>query len=281
MSVEVEENAHRAASEDVQPFPDRERLLAEFFARLRQAARSVLMLDYDGTLAPFRVERDQAFPYPGVAERLRSIADCAPKTRLAVVSGRPAEEIVRLLGVDGVEIWGAHGWERLHADGRLTRFPLPADVKDALEQAHKEALQLLPHGRIEKKYASVAAHVRGLPDQSASEILERLQEAWGQIARGRPLELRPFDGGLELRATGRTKGDVVLDVLREEGPGVPVAYLGDDITDEDAFQALNGKGLAVLVRPECRRTHARLWIRPPEELLGFLEEWLKSVRGKA
>jgi trehalose-6-phosphatase len=54
-----------------------------------------------------------------------------------------------------------------------------------------------------------------------------------------------------------------------------VAYLGDDLTDEDAFRALKGKGLSVLVRKESRTTEADCWLKPPDELLDFLKKWHK------
>jgi trehalose 6-phosphate phosphatase len=52
-----------------------------------------------------------------------------------------------------------------------------------------------------------------------------------------------------------------------------VAYLGDDVTDEDAFRAVKGRGLAVLVRAEYRRTAADIWIKPPHELKNFIGRW--------
>ncbi|MEW5924967.1 MAG: hypothetical protein AB1746_13365, partial [Candidatus Zixiibacteriota bacterium] len=56
----------------------------------------------------------------------------------------------------------------------------------------------------------------------------------------------------------------------------PTAYLGDDMTDEDAFSALPDSALSVLVRPEYRETKARKWIRPPEELLEFFDRWIEA-----
>jgi len=66
--------------------------------------------------------------------------------------------------------------------------------------------------------------------------------------------------------------------LDEIGPEVPVAYLGDDLTDERAFRALGRAGLSVLVRPEWHTTAAALWIRPPEDLREFLTRWLQACR---
>ena len=57
---------------------------------------------------------------------------------------------------------------------------------------------------------------------------------------------------------------------------MPAAYLGDDSTDEHAFEAMNGHGLSVLVRPRYRPTAAQLWLRPPDEVLDLLEQWLEA-----
>ena len=130
------------------------------------APHSVLMLDFDGTLSPFVRERMSAKMYPGVAERLLRLA-AAPRTRLVLVSGRPARDLASLLpsGLH-VEIWGSHGREHISADGRYTSIPLNAAQEQAL--AHLEA-ELRRHGLaslIERKIGSLAIHTRGLAESS-------------------------------------------------------------------------------------------------------------------
>lgn len=95
------------------------------------------------------------------------------------------------------------------------------------------------------------------------------------------LELLEFDGGVELRVSGRNKGSVVREVLAEEPTDAAVAYLGDDWTDEDAFRALRGRGLGVLVRDELRPTAAELWIRPPHQLVEFLDRWRAALSARS
>lgn len=92
-------------------------LLDSFFNHLKLAPRRVLMLDYDGTLAPFHLERAKATPYPGVREILSQILR-AGHTRLVIVSGRHAQEVISLLDLpEPLEVWGSHGWELCRADG--------------------------------------------------------------------------------------------------------------------------------------------------------------------
>ncbi len=126
---------------------------------------------------------------------------------------------------------------------------------------------------LEKKPYGLAFHSRGRPQAIFAEAKAELETRWRERAAEAGLALEEFDGGIELRPAAGDKGDVVAQVLEESGSGAAVAYLGDDRTDEDAFAALRGRGLPVLVRQEPRPTHAKAWIRPPEELLLFLKRW--------
>ena len=101
---------------------------------------------------------------------------------------------------------------------------------------------------------------------------------WIHLAQEAGLDLLEFDGGVEIRASAPDKGDAVRSLLSEMSANTPAAYLGDDNTDERAFRAINGRGLSVLVRPQWRQTAARLWLKPPEELLDFLARWLKACQ---
>ena len=91
--------------------------LDAFWQALRVSPRACLLLDYDGTLAPFRVRRDRALPYKGVAEVLGRLV-AGRSTRVVGVSGRSAREVAGLLGLARPpEIWGSHGAERLSPGG--------------------------------------------------------------------------------------------------------------------------------------------------------------------
>jgi trehalose-phosphatase len=251
-----------------------------FLDRLAGAPARVLMLDYDGCLAPFREERDRAVPYPGVREALGSLRE-GGHTRVVVVTGRALDVVVRLLGVDPLpEIWGSHGWEKLAADGTRQPPDLDPGTREALREARLAVDIPELSGRVEDKPASVAVHVRGLAPERAAEVDERVREVWNARAGRAGLEIHSFDGGVELRVPGRDKGTAVRETLAHAEPGTVAAYLGDDLTDEDAFRELRGRGLSVLVRPELRATEADVWLRPPAELLEFLAAWDRRSRGE-
>lgn len=249
-----------------------------FLEHLRSAPARILLLDYDGTLAPFCVDRSLAVPYPGVPPLIVRIMNQG--TRVVLISGRPVRELLLLSGISPQpEIWGSHGLERLMADGSYEVSSVPAH-KDYLLAAAAILRDAGLEDRTEIKPGGVAVHWRGLTPAKAEKLAREVPQLWKPLLDRAPLSLLEFDGGLEIRVAGRGKGDAVRAILKESGPGATVAYLGDDQTDEDAFQALKGNGLTVLVRPQSRPTAADIWLQPPHELLQFLEEWLRASGGQ-
>lgn len=249
-----------------------------FLKEVAKAPMSALLLDYDGTLAPFAMDRQQAAPYSGLTEVLQGIVDTG-RTRLVIVTGRDAHEIRPLLPLRPTpEVWGAHGLQRLLPDESCRMPEIPASVAQALDDAKRWLAYQGLEDKAEVKPGSIAVHWRGLEETAASELRGRILVGWFPIADRAALKLLEFDGGVEMRMPDRDKGDAVRTILMEVGAGVPVAYLGDDATDEHAFRALGDRGLTVLVRPRQRRTAARVWLKPPEELLEFLSYWLDAVQ---
>jgi trehalose 6-phosphate phosphatase len=250
----------------------------QFMNAVELSGVSALLLDYDGILAPFCLNRQQAFPYPGMTALLQEIT-ANGRTRVVIITGRSAHEVIPLLAVHPApEIWGLHGSERLRPDGTCETPRVEEPVQRALAEADRWLREQGLDHRAEFKTGAVAIHWRGLDESKAAEIRGRVLLGWFPIAQRAPMELLEFDGGIEMRMQGRDKGDAVHTILDEIGPEAPVAYLGDDITDERAFLALGARGLTVLVRPEWRKTAAALWIRPPEGLREFLTRWLQACR---
>jgi trehalose 6-phosphate phosphatase len=249
-----------------------------FMNTVAQSPVSVLLLDYDGTLAPFCLDREQALPYPGMTALLQEIVDSG-RTRLAIITGREAREIIPLLAVrPRPEIWGCHGLERLRPDGTFETALVEEPALRALSQAVRWLEGKGLHEHAELKTGAVAIHWRGLDETTVAEIRAQVLLGWFPIVQTTPMELLEFDGGIEMRMPGRNKGDAVRAILDETSPNVPVAFLGDDLTDERAFVALGARGLSALVRPEWRETAATLWIKPPEGLRDFLTRWLQAGR---
>jgi trehalose 6-phosphate phosphatase len=249
-----------------------------FMRKIAQAPVSALLLDYDGTLAPFSVNRHTALPYAGVLPVLREIMKTG-RTRVVMVTGRNAPDLVPLLGMDPTpEVWGAHGLQRLRPDGSCEMPRLDQDVLQALADAQRWLSNQGLERFTEHKPGGIAVHWRGLPEARAEEIRDRVLRGWFPMAQSRFMSVLEFDGGVEIRAHALDKGDAVRTIMNEMDSEAPIAYLGDDATDEQAFKALGNRGLSILVRPESRRTSAQLWLKPPDELLDFLTRWLQACR---
>lgn len=269
------------------PSEDESDRLEAFFAAWKRARRPALLVDFDGTLAGFRVNRFLARPWAGVRELLTAI-QAERRTRMAVVTGRPAEEINPMLSLpEPVEVWGLHGAERLFPDGRRELELAPAATQARLEALKAQLRRDALGGLFEDKENGAVMHWRGLGRRQKERVEARTRALFAPLAKLNGLALLEFESGLELRA-GRNKGGAVkavLDEMRMDGlePGTadcPVAYLGDDLSDEAAFAAVNGLAelrVSVLVRRVRRETAAEVWVRPPAGVVGFLRRWKESV----
>jgi trehalose 6-phosphate phosphatase len=250
-----------------------------FFRDVAQVHQSALLMDYDGTLAPFQQNRHGALPYPEVTPLLKEIM-ATGRTRLVLMTGRCAHELIPLLDVfPHPEIWGTHGLERLRTDGSREMQPIDQYTLEALSAADEWVDGLKLHHLAEHKPGSLAVHWRGLTDAEAREVRGKVLLGWLSIADRACLRLEQFDGGVEMRMADPNKGDAVRTILTEmDIDDAPVAYLGNDESDENAFHILQNRGLCVPVRPQRRKTAANVWLCPPVQLLTFLRDWLAACR---
>jgi trehalose-phosphatase len=249
------------------------------WAEARSASLRLLAIDYDGTLAPFAVDPADAHPLPGARRALGRLVR-AGRTSLAIVSGRPAEDVARLLHFLPVWIVGEHGWALRFPDGAQLRQPIhPAMVRrlDAVEAAVAGAAE---SARVERKRTSIVVHTRGLEPRMARAAERAARHVFAERFDATGLALRPIDGGVELRAAGRDKGTAIIELAERLGSEVFVVAIGDDDTDEDAFRAaaeLGGWGVKVGAE---RATAARARLASPAEVAAFLESWDERVDGE-
>ncbi len=247
---------------------------AVFFRRIDESAERVLMLDYDGTLAPFEIERSQAGPYPDLIPTLEKLA-ASNRTRVAIISGRTIKDLRNLLCLASLpELWGCHGLERLSRDSRYETIEVNTSAAHGLREFEQWIHQARMEDYVETKPSGYAFHWRGKPRQEALRVESAVKSAWSDDPHHFHLMLRDFDGGLEIRVPVASKANAVSRLMSESSEAVTAAYCGDDLTDEDAFAALGDRGLKVLVRDALRPTKADIWIKPPRELADFLDRWI-------
>lgn len=238
---------------------------------LLSARRPAVFLDYDGTLTPIVDLPEDARLTPETRDEIAKLGARCP---VAVISGRDVDDVRALMGLDGLTYAGSHGFDILLADGsrdQQGREYVP-DL-DAAERDLGPPLAEIPGARLERKAFAIAVHFRQVDEDRISDV----QATVAAVAAARPrlrrtggkkvLELRPdveWDKGRALRWLLRT-----LELDRSSF--LPI-YIGDDDTDEDAFQTVHERGLGVVVRGEGddRPTRASYALRNTEETRGFL-----------
>lgn len=249
-------------------------LLDSFFEKLKTAPKAYLMTDYDGTLAPFVKDPQQAYPYPEVKGLLESIMKTG-KTHLMIVSGRSLETLFKLLNLNPTpELWGSHGGERW-AEGKTQTLSQP-QLQKGLKMAEKELLKSIDKKQLEMKSLSFSVHWRGLDEKTKMAIQQKAYSVFEDITKRFPLEILPFKEGVELKQKSIGKSLAVDEVLKTCPEHAVIAYIGDDLTDEEAFKALGSRGLKILVAEKQRSTAADIQITPGEEVFDFFRRWIRS-----
>ena len=221
--------------------PNPEQLRGWLAPLLRAPDRAVLALDYDGTLAPVVPDPERATPAPGAVQVLVDLS--GRLGTLAVVSGRPADVLVRLGGLDrvpGLVVIGLYGEQRWEA-GRLTAPAPPPGLAAALLEVPALLLGAGPSAAgawVETKGGSFTVHLRTAADPAAA--MRELRAPLAALAARRALVLQVGRLALELRRAGPDKGNALADLAANAaaspagGPSA-VLYIGDDLGDLPAF----------------------------------------------
>jgi len=260
-----------------------------YAALVRAAAETVVGLDFDGTLAPIVEDPAQAHIHPEAGEVLAALADQV--LAVAVVTGRPARQALDLGGLERVGnaigdagkelyLFGQYGTERWSSTNRRVISPRPphglasftADLPRLLRRYGAE------EAHIEEKGLAVAVHTRRLDDPGSAydELLPALRE---QAAR-HDLVVEPGKQVIEIRSPGMHKGLVVDRLVEELGAGGFV-FVGDDLGDVEAFEAvaaLAKGGLPTLLVCSASEEESALvrlsdvLVRGPEGVLELLRQ---------
>jgi len=234
------------------------------------------MLDYDGTLAPFCIDRKTATIDTVIIKPLKNIL-LNKKIKTAIVTGRSSAEMITLWQLPAtMQIWGSHGRERMLENGEHRAELLSDKEVEGFRLLSKALLDIAPENSVEVKPFSVAFHTRGMT-QEQSATIKKAQELMAFYADNYAFNLHRFNGGLELKTKGYSKADAAKTMM-DEFKNYPVAYFGDDLTDEDAFEVVNGVGLAVLVGEYKKNSKSNFFMSSRQELSEFLHELDKVLQ---
>ncbi|MFD3757381.1 trehalose-phosphatase [Streptomyces sp. NPDC058622] len=211
-------------------------------ALLRAPRRSVVALDFDGTLADIVPDPDQARAHPGAVPALAALAP--ELASVAVVTGRPAGVAVRyggFAGVPGLEhlvVLGHYGAERWDAVTGTVHAPAEHPGVAAVRAELPGFLESIGAWRgtwIEEKGQALAVHTRRAADPAAA--FDALREPLADLAARHGLMVEPGRAVLELRPPGMDKGVALTEFLEETGAEA-VLYAGDDLGDLAAYAAV-------------------------------------------
>lgn len=253
----------------------------------RKTGKLVLLLDFDGTLAPIVPRPEDAALPDATAAALRDLR-AIPSLEMAVVSGRAVADARDRVGIPDIAYAGNHGMEieapglvRIHEEAAASR---PRLESAAAELAHQ--IRGIPGVLVEDKELTLSVHYRRV----APERVEEVRRAVFAVA-GAHEGLRVTEGKMILEVRPRVdwhKGRAVEFLLGElrPPPGAPVIYLGDDRTDEDAFRVLRaqqpvaGEGV-IVADPPPFDTAASAYLGGPDEVADLLRRLVEVAPGRA
>lgn len=276
--------------------PDNEVRIA--VAAFAAQPRVLVAVDFDGTLAPFVTDPLQARALPGGLEALRA-AGALDGVTAAIVSGRDLETLAALTGIgpnDGVALIGSHGaqanlGDRTHqgddADpGDHTKLD-PAHGAALLDEDATALLNVLrdeleavrsryPAVRLEQKPTAVVLHTRGVEPSTAAAAMTATLEV-GQRYPG--VHIMPGKEVVELTVLEANKGSALVELARATRSDATL-YLGDDVTDERAFAALDPGSGDLTVKVGEGETVAAHRVRRPESVVKLLELFVDQRRAR-
>jgi alpha,alpha-trehalase len=231
-----------------------------------------VFLDYDGTLTPIVERPEQALLPDATREALERLsALCA----VGIISGRDLGDLRSMVECDRIWLAGSHGWDIRSPNGERRDFERDPPVTPALARAEEllaPGVASITGAWVERKRFAISIHFRQTPEKQISDlgkfVVSVADECDGlRVVGGKKIfELRPdidWDKGTALRW-------MLQAASGDDGAVLPV-YIGDDVTDEDAFLAIRGDGLGVVVGNDCRPSAAHHRLSDPDEVRAFLD----------
>lgn len=232
-----------------------------------------LFLDFDGTLAEI-TPRPQDVQLSARRRQILQRLLAQQQISVAIISGRPLDDLKRLIGLDGMFYVGSHGLEWMAPDGENNRCAIGAPVADALASLRDQFRGGLPDFRgvfVEDKGTAVALHYRmAAEDTALAAKSEFLRAVHRHQRQGVALEIVAGKEVVEAKPATQNKGEVAARLLERYGSTALPIYCGDDFTDEVAFHRFDKNGITILVAETPRPTAASYYLRSPNELQEFL-----------
>jgi len=264
--------------EKAQPFPSALERFEEI-SRRAGGKRIAVFLDYDGTLTPIVETPDRAVMHEDMREAVMDLSRHCP---VGIISGRDLKDVQDKVRIDSIVYAGSHGFDIAGPRGLQIENTVGEEFLPVFDRAEKELSRKLGSIQgllVERKKFAIAIHYR-LVDPGRVEGVEKVVD---EVAGGHP-ELRKAYGKkvFELQPNmDWHKGKALLALLRTlklGGEDVLPFYMGDDVTDEDAFRALKERGMGIVVWDHPYETAASYSLKNPHEVREFLLQLIPFCR---
>jgi alpha,alpha-trehalase len=240
-----------------------------------------IFLDYDGTLTPIVNDPDQAILDDSMRTTLTRLAQ---HYTVSIISGRDLNDLRQRVQLDGVFYAGSHGFEIAGPGSQSKEMQKGKEFLPDLDQAEQKlhkALEKIEGCTLERKTFAIAIHYR----QVADNQIHQVEQAVDQVIKQHIGRLRKGSGKKVFQVQPKTdwnKGHAVLwllDKLKLDRPDVLPVYIGDDVTDEDAFQILQEWGVGIVVGNDSRATAAHYKLAEPAQVKDFLQGLINLAQG--
>ncbi len=279
--VVVEDLSEIGFTDDLEPSEPLPSALEDFrdIAAELEGKRMAVFLDYDGTLTPIVETPDRAV----LSEEMReAVVRLSLRCPVGIISGRDLEDVRDKVRIDSVVYAGSHGFDIAGPEALVIQNQVGEEFLPHLDRAEGALTRKLGSVRgllIERKKFAVAVHYR-LVDSEQVQDVERVVD---EVAAAHP-ELRKSYGKKIFELQPRMdwhKGKALLSLLHAlklEGGDVLPFYIGDDVTDEDAFRVLKERGIGIVIRRRPYDTAASYSLKNPDEVRAFLLRLIPSCR---
>lgn len=245
--------------------------------KIQKSPYVFLFFDYDGTLTPI-VSRPGLARFPRTVKGLIKRLQRDPKFIVSIISGRSLKNIKEMVGLKGIIYVGNHG---LEIEGRgiksskrisLGSFgPLIKRIATSLGREFKGIRGVI----LENKGATLSVHYRLAAPRTLPSIKKKFYRIVNPYLYSRKVKISHGKKVLEVRPNlDWDKGETVKWLLKRKKRALPL-YLGDDVTDMDAFRAIKGKGISIFVGSPKRGIRADYFLRNPKDVKKFIERLLK------
>ncbi len=250
--------------------------------RTLEGRQAAVFLDYDGTLTPIVDTPVQAVLSEEMRETVRCLGD---RCVTAVVSGRAREDVQERVRLDNLFYAGTHGFDIVGPAGSGVYHQVGQEFLPAMEELHQRlrgALAHVPGLLPETKGYSIAVHYRLVEDATVPDVeavVDGLLQDYPRLRKTHGKKV--FEIGPRFDWNKGKAVEWILQALGLDHPGVVPFYLGDDTTDEDAFEAVAAKGLGILVADEPRPTAAGYRLAGDAEVARFLQRLTRTIHESA